>query len=297
MSDKSIDVLMDELPQDDLTVKMLKLLDYVIPGEWENVVGFDNLITKVTGQSDPEIIQKVRTRALELFANEDEGYKTSMWLYDKIDLTDKAVGAAALASKAGEQISFLKFLDKITPKADTTQTIDFVLKLVVEVVAYTKLNGIPGTEINEFVKSLQDHYKEEALMRIVALIAVDGLIPLGPDFLKIIGDKLDGFDAPDLSNNALFKSISQFIPGADAGGKLAFITGTFQTAKTWIEGFVQSKGISFDSIKENLGTIIEFADGKLDYVAATLDMTTNYYKHTGTQTVAKKLIERAYQEI
>jgi hypothetical protein len=38
------------------------------------------------------------------------------------------------------------------------------------------------------------------------------------------------------------------------------------------------------------------ADSKLDYVAAFLDMSTNYYEHTGTQTVARNLILRAAQE-
>jgi len=32
-------------------------------------------------------------------------------------------------------------------------------------------------------------------------------------------------------------------------------------------------------------------------LAAFLDMTTNYYEHTGTQTIARRLINRAYAEI
>jgi hypothetical protein len=39
------------------------------------------------------------------------------------------------------------------------------------------------------------------------------------------------------------------------------------------------------------------SDSKLDYLAAFLDVTTNYYEHTGTQTLARRLIERAYAEI
>jgi hypothetical protein len=38
-------------------------------------------------------------------------------------------------------------------------------------------------------------------------------------------------------------------------------------------------------------------DGKLDYVAAFVDMTTDYFAHTGTQTVARSLISRAASEI
>jgi hypothetical protein len=35
----------------------------------------------------------------------------------------------------------------------------------------------------------------------------------------------------------------------------------------------------------------------LDYVAAFLDMSTNYYEHTGIQTVARRVIEQAAREI
>jgi len=39
------------------------------------------------------------------------------------------------------------------------------------------------------------------------------------------------------------------------------------------------------------------ADGKLDYLAAFLDGSTNYFEHTGVQTVARKLITQAQAEI
>jgi hypothetical protein len=42
---------------------------------------------------------------------------------------------------------------------------------------------------------------------------------------------------------------------------------------------------------------VEITDDKLDYLGAFLDVTTNYYEHTGTQTLARRLIERAAAEI
>ena len=42
---------------------------------------------------------------------------------------------------------------------------------------------------------------------------------------------------------------------------------------------------------------LEIADDKLNYVAAFLDVSTEYYSHTGTQTVAARLIERAAGEV
>jgi len=46
----------------------------------------------------------------------------------------------------------------------------------------------------------------------------------------------------------------------------------------------------------NLQRFVEVADDKLDYLGAFLDVTTNY-EHTGTQTLARRLIERAVAEI
>jgi len=88
--------------------------------------------------------------------------------------------AAALANKVGEKIGFW-VLNRITPKADKAQTIDLSLKLVTELVAFCQIN-IPGDSIGDFVASLAD-YSGESLMRMVALVCVDGLIPLGPDFI------------------------------------------------------------------------------------------------------------------
>jgi hypothetical protein len=42
---------------------------------------------------------------------------------------------------------------------------------------------------------------------------------------------------------------------------------------------------------------MDVADDKLDFVAAALDMTLNYYEHTGVQTLARSLIARATNEI
>jgi hypothetical protein len=39
------------------------------------------------------------------------------------------------------------------------------------------------------------------------------------------------------------------------------------------------------------------ADDKLDYIASFLDMLTNYFEHTGTQTLAIRMIERAVNEV
>ena len=79
-------------------------------------------------------------------------------------MSGRGGAAAALANKVGERLSILSLLSKITPKSDKAQSIDFSVKLVVELVAFCQINGLPGDSIGDFVKSLT-HYKDEALIR------------------------------------------------------------------------------------------------------------------------------------
>ena len=45
----SIVTAVDALPADSITVKILNALDFVVPGEWRNVVGFDRTAQDVLG--------------------------------------------------------------------------------------------------------------------------------------------------------------------------------------------------------------------------------------------------------
>jgi len=164
---KPIFELVDELPEDGVTVRALQALDFVVPGEWENLVGFDNTIKAVARTTDESRIQKIGERAVHLYNDSSQGYQTAIWLYQTVDTTDKALGTAALANKVGEQFSLLSFLSWLTPKADNAQAIDLSLKLVVEIVAFCKVNGLPGDSIGDFVQAL-GKYEKENLMRMSA---------------------------------------------------------------------------------------------------------------------------------
>ncbi len=61
--------------------------------------------------------------------------------------------------------------------------------------------------------------------------------------------------------------------------------------------FISEHGLTQKRILSGVEQFVEVSDSKLDYVAAFLDMTTNYYQHTGAQTVARQMIERAVNEI
>lgn len=293
---KPIFQLVDELPTNNITTMALKSLDFVVPGQWNNLVGFENTIRTVTGETDKALIQQIGDRAVYLYNDRSQGYQRALWLYQTVDKTDYALGAAALANKVSEKIPFLGFLDKMTPKADKAQTIDLCLKLVVELVAFCQINGIPGDSIGDFVASLAD-YSGESLMRMAALICFDGLIPLGPNFLMQAQSTLSGISPSELEQNQTFSQINDSIPGNNSAGKLNFIGQSFDSVKGWMSNFVASKNLTPEKVANNLQGFIEVADDKLDYLGAFLDVSTNYYEHTGTQTLARRLIERAVAEI
>ncbi|MBD2513736.1 hypothetical protein H6G93_01680 [Nostoc sp. FACHB-973] len=292
--DKSIIQLVDELPTDNITIKVLKALDYVAPGEWNNLVGFDNNIRAITGESDPQVIQKIRDRAVALYQDPQKGYQTAIKLYQTIDKADTAMATAALANKVGEKIGFLSFLSKVTPKADVTQSIDLVLKIAVEIIAFCKLNGIPQPNPQEFANSLTNNYQNASLMRMVALVCLDGILPLGPDFLSKIHSIISGADTSVVAQNPVFLAINNSLPGNNPSDKLGFINQGFNAVQGWMNNLVSKTGITPQSISSHLGNFIQIADDNLDFVAAFIDQTTNYYEHTGIQTVARSVILEAY---
>lgn len=286
----------DQLATSGTTIMALNALDFVIPGQWNNLTGFNNTIRMVTGESDEGLIQQIGERAVALYNDESQGYQRAMWLYETVDNAAGALGMAAMANKIGQDISFLGFLDKLTPKPEKAQSIDLCVKLVVELVAYCQINGIPGDSIGDFLAALGD-YGGESLMRMVALICFDGLIPLGPDFVDKGLSTIANLTPKELEGNQTFKGVSSLIPGGDAAGKLGFIGQSFDSVKGWMTGFVADKGLTQANALGNLQKFVQISGDKLDYVGAFLDVSVKYYSHTGTQTLARRLVERAVAEI
>ncbi|NEO49183.1 MAG: hypothetical protein F6K55_35860 [Moorea sp. SIO4A3] len=293
---KAIYEIVDDLPTKNLTISALKSLDFVVPGQWENLVGFENTIRAITGEEDEEVIQEIGDRAVYLFNDRSQGYQRALWIYQTIDSTGTALGTAALANKVGEKVPLLGFLNRLTPKADKAQTIDLSIKVVGELIGFCQINGLPGDSIGDFVAALGD-YGGASIMRMAALVCFDGLIPLGPDFIMGVQSTLERLTPKELENSGSFKGIQDAIPGDDSEGKLSFIGESFESVKGWMSDFVTDRGVTPEQIANNLQSFIEFSDDKLDYLAAFLDMSTNYYEHTGIQSLARSLIERAAAEI
>ncbi|MCB0105885.1 MAG: hypothetical protein KDE53_08245 [Caldilineaceae bacterium] len=279
-----------------MTTRVLHALDFIAPGQWENIVGFENTIRNVSGETDEALIQKIGERAITLFNDKKQGYQRALWLYSTVDRVDSTLAKLALANTVGEQVRWLSFLHRITPKADNLQALDLSLKLVAELVAFCLINGIPGDSISDFVKALAT-YSKEAHMRMAALVAIDGVIPLGPDFLGKVANTLKEASPAELEDNQLYRSMRDEIPGANAKEKKALIEENLNATSTWMRDLVRKSSLTPDRLADQLSGVVDMTDRKLDYLAAFLDLTTNYYEHTGTQSLARRLIERAVNEI
>ncbi|MDY6940979.1 MAG: hypothetical protein SWY16_25395, partial [Cyanobacteriota bacterium] len=240
---KPINQLVDELPTSNITTFALKSLDFAVPGQWENLVGWDNTIRTVTQETDDALIQMVSDRAIALYSDKSQCYQRAIRLYQTIDSAGSALGTAALANKVGEKVPLLGFLNKLTPKADKAQTLDLALKLVVEIVAFCQTNGIPGDSIGDFLSALRN-YGRESLIRMAALVCFDGLVPLGPDFIRAVTQTLDNLSPAELQKNAAFKKIGELIPGGSAQGKLNFVGESFDSVKGWMQNFIDSRDLT-----------------------------------------------------
>jgi hypothetical protein len=296
MSSKPIYQIVNELPAKSMTTRLLGVLDWVVPGQYTNLVGFDNTIKVVAREDDPKIIQKIGERAIALFNDKSQGYQRALWLYHSVDTLQGVAGFMVIANKLGNNFSFLSALKHIAPKAQTTQIVDLSVKLVVELVAFCQLNGIPGDSFADFVKSLSD-YRHEALMRMAAIICFDGLMPLGPDFFSMVMGMLQKHGVTDLEKNERFNQVKAMIPGGGAAEQLGFIQKSMGAVENWVKSFVASRNLSAGKVVDNMKGFADGIAGKLDYLAAFIDLTTNYMTHTGTQTVARSLITRAASEI
>jgi hypothetical protein len=100
-----------------------------------------------------------------------------------------------------------------------------------------------------------------------------------------------------LSSNQTFKGVNELIPGQNDAGKLAFITESFEATKGWMDGLVSSTGLTQGNVADNLSKFINFSVDKLDYLGALLDVSVKYYRHTGIQTLARRLVERSVAEL
>ena len=284
------------LPESNITVKTLNVLDGIVSGQWQNIVNFEQMVRDETGEDDLDYLQEIGEHALKLYDNPDNGYQRAMRLYELVDDVDKVAGAASLANQAASKFSFLGFLDKITPDDELTQAIDAGVKFVAELACFCSIHGIPGDSVSDFVASLGNAAHADR-MRLTAWAMIDGVLPLGPDFIVKVSEKIQGAGAGTLQNNALFQKVSQYLPGSGAEEQKNLILQSLSGAKGWVGNLISGNGLTRGLIFDKVRQYVDVGDKGMDVVAAALDMSTNYFEHTGTQTVAREVIKRAYGEV
>lgn len=296
MSSSTLNQELNELSTSGLTVMTLKALDFVIPGEYNNSTSLEEMVTFVAGDDMLDGRRDGIVNHIEQLYAEDAGARRAVKLYKMTDVADKAVAAAALANKIGSSFKILSFLSKYTPKADTVQTIDLCLKLTVEALAHLSLRGLDIDGVSDWANMInkKDSYSNESALRIAAIIGIDGFIPLGPDFLSIVADKMDKGDL-GFADNALFKKVSDHIPGGGVGEKTEVIKSVFKKASAPIDGFISRTGLTREKVVATMKKYTDLSDDKLDYAAAFLDASTAFVSQTGVQTVARHLTAKSLE--
>jgi len=292
---ESLHAVLEELPESSLTTYVLGALDYIVPGEWENIRSLEVMAKSVTGESDEGIIQQVGERAIAIYADPDQGYQRAVWLFQMVDHGSTVAGVASALSMIGSRVDALSFLSDYAPKPDTTQSIDAAVKIAAELAAFCVTNGIPGDSVGDFANAVINYGKEEK-MRLAAWLALDCVLPLGPDFLGKLMDSVRSFDANDLPGHAVFSKVADFIPG-DWMDKKRTLEATVESVGGHMSSLVADGTVTREGVLDRIRQYIEVSDDKLDVVAAALDATTNTFEHTGIQTVARRVVARAYAEI
>jgi len=292
MSSEPLSHELNRLNRKSLTTLALSALDFVIPGSYENPTSLDDMVQVVTGDVRAGRLQAIANHVDQLYAA-DDGARRAIWLYQLTDSADKAVAAASLANKVGGKFGILSFLTKVTPKADTIQTVDLCLKLTVEALAHLSLHGASVESLSRWAEALEgDEYGNESALRLASIVGFDGLVPLGPDFLDIVSEKLKG-NHLSFADNGMFQKVAQEIPGQSDTEKTGFLKNVVELASRPIDSFVSRTGLTREKVFGALESFTDATDSKLDYVGAFLDASTNFMSHTGTQSVARELVSRS----
>ena len=202
------------------------------------------------------------------------------------------MGTASFLDQVAERVSFLGFLERLVPKPEKLQAFDAGAKLAAELVGFTSINGLPGDSVADFAKSLA-HSAHEDRLRIACWAIAEGLLPFGPDFVQLIVDRVGGASSSELEQSTLFRKVRDLLPGDGQ----ALIVRTLEGVGDWVGSFLTERGITRDSIGSALENVLDVGEGGFDVMAAALDVGTNYFEHTGTQTVARQVVSRAYGEV
>ena len=296
MSD--IQILLNQLAESRVTPAVLGALDYVVPGEWANHTSLEAIIEANLGVTDADEVGRIKERAEALYASQPH-YARAVRIFSAADTVDKVAAAAVMANQVGESFELLNVLNRFTPKPETTQAIDAALKLSAEVVSFALLRGIPVTDLAEakaFPATLATYARAD-MMRLAAWMTLDGLLPLGPEFVGKIKEVVSEVDLSALTDNALFAQLKGLMPGSTADEQKGFILSTLEAGSSYVTEFVSARGLTQEGLADSVGGVMDVGGKGLDLLAATIDGSTSYFEHTGIQSVARVLVHDAQEAL
>ena len=297
MTTENLHELLSGLSGNGMTVRLLNLLDYLVPGQWTNITQLEDLIRSETEEEDQEVIDAVGARAIELYMDPETGYQRANQLYLLVDSGSTFAGFTSAAAKLAEDVEWLGFLGKVTPKPETTQSIDAGLKLAAELAAFCASSGMPGDSIGDFMTALGNSAREDK-MRLAFWVACDCMLPLGPEFMDKILSAVSRASESDFMNSGLFGRLRDYLPGTGGVAEQKdLVARNLDSARGHVDHFVKDSGITHDGVVAKIQEFIGKSESRLDYAAAIIDMSTNTFEHTGAQSVARRAVRRAYGEI
>ena len=83
---------LEALPERNLTTIALNTLDYLVPGQWQNIRSLEAMIVHTTGLTDQRQIQLIGERAIDLYADPANRFTQALKVYRVVDTVDKVVG-------------------------------------------------------------------------------------------------------------------------------------------------------------------------------------------------------------
>ena len=147
-----------------------------------------------------------------------------------------------------------------------------------------------------FVVALGKYGKADA-MRLASWVIIDGMLPLGPDFMQRIIATVQDASNSKLAGHSIFDAISSYLPGDSTEQKQAFVAKALNATSDFMDKFVKDKGLNRQMVIGKLSGVVDITESTLDYVAAGLDASTSYFTHTGTQSVARVMAEQAFASL
>lgn len=289
MSSESLSHELHQLSRKSLTTLTLSALDFVIPGTYQNLISLEDMVQMVTGDVRIGRLQAIANHVDQLYAKND-GARRAVKLYQLTDLEDRTLDITP--PKSGETVEILSFKSELTPKSETRQSIDFCLKLTAEGIAHLSINGLNTDAVDLWVSALtaDKTFGYEEALRLASIIGLEGLAPLGEDFLSKVGETLDD-ESTDFSESPLYGRLSEFIPGETESDKSAFARDLVRTLTPSLEGFMERTGLNRERVIGGLQRFTDLSDDNHEYLSSFLDATTSCMRRTGIQTVARHLVK------